>query len=168
MLYVYDKQLEEADIIVINKTDLLDPEQLEHLRSALSRSTRKRKSWRCRRAPEKAADTWHATMLAGDMDLREAPEVDYEVYAEGEALLGWLNAAARLSSKRCIDGNALLRRIADDIQSRLATNGGRDRAPEDDAFARRRERPWCLNLVRGDGKPESIHRSRTTSRPANC
>ena len=36
VLYVYDKQLEEADIIVINKTDLLDAAQLEQLRSALA------------------------------------------------------------------------------------------------------------------------------------
>src|SRR5918996_1056519 len=36
VLYVYDKQLEEADIIVINKTDLLDAEQLESLTSALA------------------------------------------------------------------------------------------------------------------------------------
>ena len=36
MLYVYDKQLEEADIIVINKTDLIDAAQLGKLRAALA------------------------------------------------------------------------------------------------------------------------------------
>src|SRR5687767_14688675 len=36
VLYVYDKQLEEADIIVINKTDLLNSDQLERIRLALA------------------------------------------------------------------------------------------------------------------------------------
>src|SRR5215813_2822224 len=36
VLYVYDKQLEEADIIVINKTDLIDAAGLERLRAALA------------------------------------------------------------------------------------------------------------------------------------
>src|SRR5688572_18371846 len=36
VLYVYGKQLEEADIIVINKTDLIDSGKLEQLRAALS------------------------------------------------------------------------------------------------------------------------------------
>src|ERR1700681_164628 len=34
--YVYEKQLEEADLIVINKSDLLDPAQREALERALS------------------------------------------------------------------------------------------------------------------------------------
>jgi hypothetical protein len=91
------------------------------------------------------------------MDLREAPEVDYEVYAEGEALLGWLNAAARIEANQPFDGNALLRRIADDIQARLMTKGGEiahlkmTLAPDEGNDLA------VLNLVRGDGKAESLH-----------
>src|SRR3982751_5036100 len=36
VIYIYGKQLEEAEIIVINKADLLQPEQLETLRNALT------------------------------------------------------------------------------------------------------------------------------------
>ncbi len=38
VVYVYRKQLEEADIIVINKIDLLTPQRLEMLRQAMDRS----------------------------------------------------------------------------------------------------------------------------------
>jgi hypothetical protein len=97
-------------------------------------------------------------MLSGGMDLREAPEVDYEVYAEGEALLGWLNAAAQIEAAEAFDGNALLRRLADDIQGRLAKSGAEiahlkmTLAPDEGNDL------GVLNLVRGDGKAESMHR----------
>lgn len=158
VLYVYDKQLEEADIIVINKTDLLNADQLEQLRSALSQKYPKAEVVAMSARTGEGSETWHGTILSGDMDLREAPDVDYEVYAEGEALLGWLNAAVRVSSKQSIDGNALLRRIADDIQTRITTGSGEiahlkmTLSPDDGNDLA------VLNLVRGDGNPESIHR----------
>src|SRR5438445_6473172 len=37
VLYIYRKQLEEADLIVINKCDTLAPDELERLRAALGR-----------------------------------------------------------------------------------------------------------------------------------
>lgn len=158
VLYVYDKQLEEADIIVINKTDLLDADQLERLRCALSAKYPKAQIVAMSARTGAGSDAWHGSILSGDMDLREAPEVDYEVYAEGEALLGWLNAAASLSSNQPIDGNALLRRIADDIQARLAVNGGEIAHLKMTLSPDEGNDLAVLNLVRGDGSPESIHR----------
>src|SRR5262249_8462803 len=96
-------------------------------------------------------------MLAGEMDLREAPDVDYEVYAEGEAMLGWLNAAARLRSSSPFDGNALLRRIADDIQGRLAIAGSEIAHLKITLSPDEGNDLGVLNLVRSDGEPESIH-----------
>jgi hypothetical protein len=46
-------------------------------------------------------------------------EVDYELYAEGEALLGWLNATLNLSTAAPIDGNELLRSLAGSIRGKL-------------------------------------------------
>ena len=50
---------------------------------------------------------------AGDALAESAPEVDYDTYAEGEALLGWLNVSVMLRSDSEIDGNELLRALAD-------------------------------------------------------
>jgi G3E family GTPase len=157
VLYVYDKQLEEADIIVINKTDLLDAEKLESLRSALAAKYPKARIVAISARTGDAVGAWHQQILDEEMDIREAPEVDYEVYAEGEALLGWLNAAARIDSAEPFDGNALLRRIAGEIQSRLTANRAEiahlkmTLAPDEDNDL------GVLNLVRGDGSAESIH-----------
>ena len=43
--------------------------------------------------------------LSGSLASRPAMDVDYDVYAEGEALLGWLNATCRLSAADPFDGN---------------------------------------------------------------
>lgn len=157
VLYVYDKQLEEADIIVINKTDLIDAASLDQLRSALAAKYPKAQIVAVSARTGEGTEAWHGRMFSGEMDLREAPEVDYEIYAEGEALLGWLNAAANLDAREPFDGNALLRRLADDIQVRLAKGGAEiahlkmTLAPEEGNDL------GVLNLVRGDAKPESIH-----------
>jgi hypothetical protein len=92
------------------------------------------------------------------MDLREAPGVDYEVYAGGEALLGWLNAAARLEAAGAFDGNALLQRLAEDIQARLAKSAAEIAHLKMTLSPEEGNDLAVLNLVRGDGTAESIHR----------
>ena len=47
-------------------------------------------------------------------------EVDYELYAEGEALLGWLNATVQLAAPAGFDADATLKTLAAGIQQRLA------------------------------------------------
>ena len=79
-------------------------------------------------------------------------DVDYETYAEGEALLGWLNATVRLdSAAEPFDGNALLVALGRQIQSRPARARRRGGPPEDDADAGRGERP-------GGGQPGAQRR----------
>jgi hypothetical protein len=51
---------------------------------------------------------------------RPVMEVNYETYAEGEALLGWLNATVQLSCREPFDGNAVLDQLARDIQEQLS------------------------------------------------
>ena len=94
--YIFLKQLEEADIVVLNKVDKLAPAEVERL-LALVRE----------RFPGK-------TVLAGSMrqgtgldqlidaldhgeSTATSPEVDYDIYAAGEAELGWLNATFALT-----------------------------------------------------------------------
>jgi len=158
VLYVYDKQLEEADIIVINKTDLIDSEKLDQLRTALAAKYPQARIVAISARTGEGTSGWHKQVFDEEMDLREAPEVDYEVYAEGEALLGWLNAAARLDASKPFDGNALLRRIADSIQSRLAASGAEIAHLKMTLSPDEGNDIAVLNVVRGDGTPESIHR----------
>ncbi len=96
--YIYKKQLEEADAIVVNKIDRLDRQSREHLRVILRE--------RFAHAPlfEISARTGEGVPeLLSWMEQNAAaasqriPEVDYDVYAAGEAELGWMNAVCRVS-----------------------------------------------------------------------
>jgi hypothetical protein len=49
--------------------------------------------------------------------------VDYRTYAEGEALLGWLNCTVNVRSSVEFNGNELLREISGQLQTRLENEG---------------------------------------------
>jgi G3E family GTPase len=158
VLYVYDKQLEEADIIVINKTDIVDVVNLDRLQTTLAAKYPKARIVAISARTGEGTSDWHKQVFDEELDLREAPDVDYEIYAEGEALLGWLNAAARVEANRPFDGNALVCRIADSIQSRLATSGAEIAHLKMTLSPDEGNDLAVLNVVRSDGTPESIHR----------
>lgn len=46
-------------------------------------------------------------------------EVNYQAYAEGEALLGWLNCTIQLDAREFFDSDAFLKRLAGQVQQRL-------------------------------------------------
>ena len=131
VLYIYDRQLAEADLIVVNKVDLLDEARLERLRDALAARYPQAEVLAASARDGSGLTPWFERVTRGAMGPRRAARRDYQTYAEGEALLGWLNATVAVSSKAPFDGNALLR----DLAARLAKAIGaeRDRAFEDDA-----------------------------------
>lgn len=157
VLYIYRKQLEEAEHIVINKADSVPPEVLATLHAELQqRYPRAGVHVMSARDGTGLADLL-ALLLAGESAPESIMEVDYARYGEGEAMLGWLNGAADLSGDE-FDGNALLLHLAQAIQDRLA-QGGADVAhlkmvlsPAGAPY----ELAAC-NLVRHDANPELSH-----------
>src|SRR5256885_9975630 len=45
-------------------------------------------------------DAWFARIIDAKQSARTAMKVDYEIYADGEALLGWLNCTVQLAAKK--------------------------------------------------------------------
>lgn len=119
VLYIYRKQLEEADLIVINKCDLLDPPRHRLLRERLSAGFPRAELFEVSARRGDGLEEWFDRISAGEQAARAAMEVDYGLYAEGEALLGWLNGTARLAAGEPFDANAALNQIAAAIQGRL-------------------------------------------------
>jgi hypothetical protein len=48
-------------------------------------------------------------------------DIDYDLYADGEALLGWVNVTIRMDAAEPFDGNRFLRDVAGRVCARLAT-----------------------------------------------
>lgn len=119
VLYIYRKQLEEADIIVISKSELLLPGQLKALQSAISQEFPHAKVLAASARTGAHLEEWFSQIEASEQVERQTMDVDYGVYAEGEALLGWLNATAALSLPGEFDANLLLQTLAAEIQKRL-------------------------------------------------
>lgn len=94
--YIFRKQLEEADIIVISKIDLLTPAGLDALQARVARTYPDVPVFHVSAKTGEGIDAWlDEVTKRSDAGLRLA-EVDYDVYAEGEAVLGWLNATIML------------------------------------------------------------------------
>ena len=68
-------------------------------------------------------DRWFERIASAELDDGEAMDVDYQLYGEGEALLGWLNATLHFDSAEPVEGDAVLLNLARDIQSVLADGG---------------------------------------------
>lgn len=94
--YIFLKQLEEADVVVINKIDQLNAEARERLLQ-LTRERFPQKEVLAMSAREgEGFSELIAALERGEPQRTSTPEIDYDVYAEGEAELGWLNAAVGL------------------------------------------------------------------------
>ncbi|HNY28746.1 MAG TPA: GTP-binding protein [Candidatus Sumerlaeota bacterium] len=90
--YIFRKQMEEADFLVINKTDLLTAAEFETLQAQARQAFPSVLSVLGVSAKTGAGlGTWLEAVTRGTHAGHHLAEVDYDVYAEGEAVLGWLN-----------------------------------------------------------------------------
>ena len=119
VIYIFKKQLEEADVIVISKSDLLGGEQIAELRSVLQHNFPSAKILTASAATGDGLDAWFSRIMETGPGDRGPMVLDYDVYADGEALLGWLNATATLKAASEFDANAFIKSLASDIQHRL-------------------------------------------------
>ena len=159
--YIYRKQLEEAEIVVINKCDLVTAAQRSALRAALAVSSPGARVFEISAREGTGRDAWFEALLADRSSPRPIDDIDYDRYADGEALLGWLNAELRLGEPggREWDGNAMLTRLLEAIRSTVA-GLGREIAHlkatlsvEGDDYELA-----AANLVRSAAAPELSHR----------
>lgn len=97
--YIYRKQLEEAEVLVINKTDLLPAAHLAKLTRKLEADYPGRRIFPVSAQTGEGLDEWFETILTDSSHPQSVMEVDYARYGEGEALLGWLNATVRLAAR---------------------------------------------------------------------
>jgi G3E family GTPase len=121
--YIYKKQLEEADLLVVNKTDLLTAGQLTALRNALAERYPKALIFEVSARNASGLQPWFEYIATTTQQPRGIMELDYAVYAEGEGLLGWLNCTLRLTAAAPLDGNELVRALANAAQQRLKAAG---------------------------------------------
>jgi G3E family GTPase len=155
VLYIYRKQLEEAEIIVIGKSDLLSIEQTNELRSMLCQSFPRATILAASSRTGAGLESWFAMLDSEEQKGQSSMDLDYDLYAEGEALLGWLNATIEIDSEKDFDANETLTLLAQSIQQHLNDHSA------EIAHLKMTFNPRCglndiavINLVRNDFVPE--------------
>ena len=123
--YVYLKQLQEADFIVINKCDSQPRSFIKRLAATIEDSFPNAQTFICSAQDGTGTKDWFDAVLSTENHDSTALEIDYDIYAEGEALLGWLNCTVRLDSDTPFEGNRTLVELAEKIRSGII-EAGRD------------------------------------------
>jgi Ni2+-binding GTPase involved in maturation of urease and hydrogenase len=122
--YIFRKQLEEADAIVINRADELSPEDLKELQDRLAEQFSGTPVLVVSAKTGAGFDAY-ANLLDQDGAFgRKLLDIDYDIYAEGEAELGWLNASAHLSADKPFAIDPILLGVVDGLRRPLEELGG--------------------------------------------
>lgn len=95
--YIFRKQLEESDLILISKSDRISPEELVLLKEKVKLHFPDSEIMALSSLSGEGIDEWLNEVLNRTDAGKRLVEVDYDVYAEGEAVLGWLNTTIELS-----------------------------------------------------------------------
>jgi G3E family GTPase len=95
--YIYRKQLEESDIILITKTDLYTKDEIRFLSEKLGENFPECRIFKVSARTGEGMEEWLDYILSHEEAGKHIVDIDYNRYAEGEAVLGWLNCSASLS-----------------------------------------------------------------------
>jgi hypothetical protein len=122
--YIFNKQLEEADAILINRADELSPAEQDELVRLVGGRFPGTPVLRVSAATGAGFDAVAGLLEQRGAFGRKILEIDYDTYAEGEAELGWLNATARLTADQPFGLDALLTAILSGLATVCRNLGG--------------------------------------------
>lgn len=122
--YIFRKQLEEADAIVINRVDEMTAAAVGELRDLVATEFAG--------VPILSVSAKAGQGFDGLIELleqqgnfgRKILDIDYDIYAEGEAELGWLNAAVKVSAAKPLNLDNLLLKIIARLRESFTEQGG--------------------------------------------
>ena len=118
--YIFRKQVEEAQLIFVNKTELISTTEREAIEDGLLTA------WPNKQVifgSARESDGMHQLLDACAAPMAAEPfmDVDYPLYAQGEALMGWYNAELQLAAKQ--EWNEWLEALAQRMAVALAETG---------------------------------------------
>ena len=118
--YIFRKQLEEADLIVINRMDELSAAEADELNRLLQKDYPGTPVLRMSAKTGTGFEALVEFLEQRGSFGRRVMDVDYDTYAIGEAELGWLNSSLTVSARQPFDLDALLLDIVRRLQESLA------------------------------------------------
>lgn len=117
--YIFKKQLEEADALVLNRIDEIDSSTLEEVKALVRKNYPEIPILAVSAQNGKNFDQLIAFLDQKGAFGRKILDIDYDIYAEGEAELGWLNATSQLHAANPIDLDHFLLEVLERLHKDL-------------------------------------------------
>ncbi|MBY0523396.1 MAG: cobalamin biosynthesis protein P47K [Gemmataceae bacterium] len=118
--YIFRKQLEEADCIVVNRLDELSPADRKDLAALMTQQfSTAPLLWMSAKTGDGFGALTEFIDQEGNFGQRIL-DIDYDIYAEGEAELGWLNSSFAVRSSEAFALDDLLLDVVKHLQGSLA------------------------------------------------
>jgi G3E family GTPase len=121
--YIFKKQLEEADAIVINRLDELGAAELSELTALVQGAFPGTPVLKMSAKTGQGFDALTELLDQQGNFGRKLLDIDYDTYAEGEAELGWLNSSIAVRSTRPFALDEFLLDVVSRLQQALAADG---------------------------------------------
>lgn len=101
--YLFGKQLEESDILVLNKIDLIAEQDRMRIVAALEKRYPDKEILTTSARIGTGVGHWLESLLSGRPGANTIlNQLNYDRYAQAEAVLGWLNAAVKISAPESV------------------------------------------------------------------
>jgi len=97
--YIYKKQLEESDIIIINKIDLLSDQQMQWIKQKTTEYYPNSYIMTASAKKQSGIQQWLNHLQNHQSIGQTIVKMDYNIYARGEAVLGWLNGTISITGE---------------------------------------------------------------------
>lgn len=121
--YIFRKQLEEADAIVLNRVDEMTTDEADEVAGLVADAFPGTPQLRLSAATGAGFDAYTELLEQDGAFGRKILDIDYDTYAAGEAELGWLNLQAALSGDRPFPLDELLLEVVRTVAERLSESG---------------------------------------------
>jgi Ni2+-binding GTPase involved in maturation of urease and hydrogenase len=121
--YIFRKQLEEADAVLLNRIDELSAAQIDEIAALVNKEYPGVPVLRVSAKTGQGFEAVHELLNQEGAFGRKILDIDYDTYAEGEAELGWLNSSVRVAAPAAFDLDAFLLDIVRGLQAALKPTG---------------------------------------------
>jgi len=119
--YLFQKQLAEADLVILNKQDAMSRAERDELNRALTALLDDVQTHSMSAATGEGIAEWVDALVGERGSGERALEIDYDTYARAEAALGWLNATVDVTAASDFAPRAMAERLMAEVQSRCAS-----------------------------------------------
>lgn len=120
--YIYKKQLEEADVLVLNKSDLITPVLLKRVRDAIHSEYPGKRILTLSAFVSGDIAKWIEAINDFDTNIdRNSLDLDHSIYGDGESKLAWLDKSLDIytpHSNAVLVTQKIIASVFDHIQSR--------------------------------------------------